>query len=111
MNVISLKTLKDFYERHADAEQPLKAWLNEAKKANYSLQDAMELCCARGWIGFNAEWVKDAVSQKSDDKSWMFSNQTIEAKARELGVNDYGIANHQQLKDKILLVMAKKAMQ
>lgn len=84
---------------------------NEAKKANISLQDAMELCCARGWIGFKAEWVKDAVSQKSDDKSWMFSNQTIEAKARELGVNDYGIANHQQLKDKILLVMAKKAMQ
>lgn len=25
--------------------------------------------------------------------------------------NDYGIQNHQQLKDKILLVMAKKAMQ
>lgn len=84
---------------------------NEAKKANISLQDAMELCCARGWIGFKAEWVKDVVSKKSDDKSWMFSNQTIEAKARELGVNDYGIANHQQLKDKILLVMAKKAMQ
>lgn len=35
MNVISLKTLKDFCERHADAEQPLKAWLNEAKKANW----------------------------------------------------------------------------
>ena len=35
MNVISLKTLKDFYERHADAEQPLKAWLSEARKASW----------------------------------------------------------------------------
>lgn len=85
---------------------------NEAKKAGISLQDAMEICCARGWIGFKAEWAsKDSVSQKSDDKSWQFSNQGIEAKAKELGVNDYGIANHQQLKDKILLVMAKKAME
>ena len=24
-----------------------------------SLQEAMELCCARGWVGFKAEWVKD----------------------------------------------------
>ena len=85
---------------------------NEAKKANFSLQEAMEMCCARGWVGFKSEWVsKDSVSQRSDDKQWMFSNQGIEAKAKELGVNDYGIQNHQQLKDKILLVMAKKAMQ
>ncbi len=35
MKVISLKTLKDFYERHTDAEQPLKAWLSEAQKANW----------------------------------------------------------------------------
>lgn len=85
---------------------------NEAKKANLTLQDAMEICCARGWVGFKAEWAsKDSVSKQGDDKSWMFSNQGIEAKAKELGVNDYGIQNHQQLKDKVLLVMAKKAMQ
>lgn len=85
---------------------------NEANKANLTLQDAMEICCARGWVGFKAEWAsKDSVSKQGDDKSWMFSNQGIEAKAKELGVNDYGIQNHQQLKDKVLLVMAKKAMQ
>lgn len=85
---------------------------NEAKKANLTLQDAMEICCARGWVGFKAEWAsKASVSKQGDDKSWMFSNQGIEAKAKEMGVNDYGIQNHQQLKDKVLLVMAKKAMQ
>jgi uncharacterized protein YdaU (DUF1376 family) len=86
---------------------------SEAKKAGISLQDAMELCCARGWIGFKAEWAnsQNPVSKKADDKSWMFSNEGIEAKARELGVSDYGVANHFQLKDKILQIMAKKALQ
>jgi len=30
---------------------------NEAKKANFSLQSALELMCARGWTGFEADWV------------------------------------------------------
>ena len=41
MRVISVKTLKDFFERHADAEQPLKAWLSEAQQANW--QDPAEI--------------------------------------------------------------------
>ena len=63
----------------------------------------------RNWV--RRSFGKNPVSKQGDDKSWMFSNQGIEAKAKELGVNDYGIQNHQQLKDKVLLVMAKKAMQ
>ena len=35
MRVISRKTLKDFWEKHADAEQPLKAWFHEAKAAHW----------------------------------------------------------------------------
>jgi uncharacterized protein YdaU (DUF1376 family) len=91
----------------------LKGLQREADKAKMSLQDVMQLCCERNWVGFKAEWAnsQDSVSKQGDDKSWMFSNQGIEAKAKELGVNDYGIQNHQQLKDKVLLVMAKKAMQ
>jgi hypothetical protein len=78
-----------------------------------SLQDVMQLCCERNWVGFKAEWAnsQNPVSKQADDKSWMFSNEGIEAKARELGVSDYGVANHFQLKDKILQVMAKKALQ
>ena len=35
MRVISRKTLKDFWEKHADAEQPLKAWFHETKTAHW----------------------------------------------------------------------------
>lgn len=30
----------------------------EASKAGMSLDAALEMCCARGWTGFNAEWVE-----------------------------------------------------
>jgi uncharacterized protein YdaU (DUF1376 family) len=68
------------------------------------------------WFATWRNWVRNqrsqnTVSKQADDKSWMFSNEGIEAKARELGVSDYGVANHFQLKDKILQVMAKKALQ
>jgi mRNA interferase HigB len=35
MRVISRKTLKDFWEVHADAEQPLKAWFHETRAAHW----------------------------------------------------------------------------
>ena len=35
MRVIARKTLKDFWDSHADAGQPLKAWFAEAKAANW----------------------------------------------------------------------------
>jgi hypothetical protein len=31
----------------------------EALKAGISMQQALELCCQRGWTGFKAEWVKE----------------------------------------------------
>ncbi len=36
MRVISVKVIKDFFERHVDAEQPLKSWLSEANRANWT---------------------------------------------------------------------------
>jgi hypothetical protein len=83
---------------------------NEAKKANISLESALEMCCARGWRGFKAEWAKDQdVAKPNNDKQWMFSDQGIVAKANELGVISIGLT-YPQLKEKCLLVMAKKAM-
>lgn len=35
MRVISRRTLKDFWERHADAEQSLKAWFHEARGSRW----------------------------------------------------------------------------
>jgi uncharacterized protein YdaU (DUF1376 family) len=115
---VSESIFKDYLEvRKAKkakwTQTALKGLQREAEKAKMSLQDVIQLCCERNWVGFKAEWAnsQNPVSKQGDDKSWMFSNQGIEAKAKELGVNDYGIHNHQQLKDKVLLVMAKKAMQ
>lgn len=40
MRVIAIRTLKFFWERHPDAERPLRAWYGEAKKAQWQgLQD------------------------------------------------------------------------
>ena len=39
MRVIAVKALKDFWKKHLDAEQPLKAWCYEAKKANWRKPD------------------------------------------------------------------------
>ncbi len=35
MRVIARKTLKDWWAKHADAEQPLRAWFHEAKSARW----------------------------------------------------------------------------
>ncbi|WP_310384427.1 type II toxin-antitoxin system HigB family toxin [Roseateles sp.] len=36
MRVIAVSTLRDFWERHPDAEQPLKAWYEEATSATWT---------------------------------------------------------------------------
>ena len=35
MRVIAVKTLKDFWQKHPDAENALRAWYTEAKKASW----------------------------------------------------------------------------
>ncbi len=35
MRVIAVKNLRDFWEIHPSAEAPLKAWLDDAKAANW----------------------------------------------------------------------------
>lgn len=36
MKIIATRTLKSFWEQHPSAEQPLKAWVDEASKASWS---------------------------------------------------------------------------
>jgi len=38
----------------------IKGIASEAGKAGISLESALRECCARGWIGFKAEWVPQA---------------------------------------------------
>ena len=35
MRIIAIKTIRNFWLKHSDAEQPLRAWFAEAKKANW----------------------------------------------------------------------------
>ena len=35
MRVISVKTLRDFWQKHPDSESALRAWYTEAKKASW----------------------------------------------------------------------------
>lgn len=112
---VSESVFKDYLEVRKTkkakwTETALKGLTKEAEKAGLSLQEAMELCCARGWVGFKADWVKDQdVAKPNNDKQWMFSDAGIIAKANELGVHSIGLT-YPQLKEKCLLVMAKKAM-
>lgn len=36
MKIIAIGNLRDFWTAHPDAEQPLKAWIDEAKAATWS---------------------------------------------------------------------------
>lgn len=35
MRIIALRTLREFWQRHPDAEQPLRAWYANVKRANW----------------------------------------------------------------------------
>ncbi|HEX7643001.1 MAG TPA: YdaU family protein [Burkholderiaceae bacterium] len=59
----------------------------EAAKAGLALEDALRLCCERGWRAFKAEWV--AAEQKARPGSggaWWPTDETVIAKGRELGI-------------------------
>ena len=52
----------------------------EAKKAGVSLQVALETCCARGWTGFKADWLKEKAEAKSfAEKDYDFKRARWEA--------------------------------
>jgi mRNA interferase HigB len=36
MRIIAIRTLREFWTGHADAEQPLKAWYKEAEESDWS---------------------------------------------------------------------------
>ena len=64
-------------------ETALKGIKREAVNAGMTLEKVLQLCCARGWRGFKAEWVTEEV--KKDD----LYKQNIEAifgKRREIDI-------------------------
>lgn len=54
MRIISKKALSDFWTGHADAEEPLKAWHEEAKHAQWATpQDIKQRYSTASFIGDN----------------------------------------------------------
>jgi mRNA interferase HigB len=43
MQIIASKTLRQFWERHPDSEQPLKAWMNEVRRAQWRQPSSIKL--------------------------------------------------------------------
>ena len=39
MRIIKKKTLRDFWEKHAETEQPLKAWYHDVKNCSWTKPD------------------------------------------------------------------------
>lgn len=63
-NDIDEKVWKDFLALRKAKSAPLTETALEgiraqAKKADLSINQALQICCARGWQGFEAKWVKD----------------------------------------------------
>jgi uncharacterized protein YdaU (DUF1376 family) len=113
---VSESVFKDYLEVRKTkkakwTDTALKGLIRESEKAGISLQQAMEMCCARGWVGFNADWIKDQQpTNANSDKAWMFTDAGVVAKASELGIHSIGLS-YKELKDKCLLIMAKRSMQ
>lgn len=52
MRVFSLSTLRAFWTKHPDAENPLRAWLKAARKASWkSFADAKSTCGSADQVG------------------------------------------------------------
>ena len=67
-------------KRAAVTQTALNGIAREASKAGVSLQVALETCCARGWTGFKADWLKDKGEQKSfAEKDYDFKRARWEA--------------------------------
>lgn len=51
-------------------ETAFNAIEKEAKKANLTTEQAIEMCCLRGWVGFNSEWVKSFNDKDASQPDW-----------------------------------------
>ena len=54
MKVVAVSALRSFWERHPDAEQPLKAWHDEARHAAWATpQDIRDRYTSASFVGHN----------------------------------------------------------
>lgn len=54
MRIVAVGTLRDFWARHPDAEQPLRAWYDEARHAGWATpQDLRDHYASASFVGTN----------------------------------------------------------
>lgn len=51
-------------------ETAFKAIEREAKKAKLTVEQAIEICCLRGWAGFDASWLDKKQPQENEIPEW-----------------------------------------
>jgi uncharacterized protein YdaU (DUF1376 family) len=66
------------------SDTALKGLVKEADKAGLSLQEAMELCCARGWVGFKAEWIKDQYPKRQETGTSALAELFMKARGHDV---------------------------
>lgn len=62
----------------------------EAGKAGLSLQDALRVCCAKGWQGFDASWIAGRAggqSRRDKDAAWLDELLGKNSSSRTIEVN------------------------
>jgi hypothetical protein len=69
----------------------------EALKAKFSMDEAIRECCSRGWGSFKADWVLDTQDKRTAARvdAWWATNETMSAKARDLGISDARVGEPQ----------------
>ena len=74
---IDSQVVSDFKALRAKKKSPItqtaiKGIQREADKAGITLQDALTMCCERGWLAFKAEWVTERRSTERPTKPEKF---------------------------------------
>lgn len=69
-------------------ETALQGIKREAEKAGLDLNQAITICCERGWGSFKADWLKEPVAKES--QAWRTDDELMLKKAKELGVHTTG---------------------
>jgi hypothetical protein len=62
----------------------------EAKLANLSTEDAIKICCERGWVGFKASWMENEQKKVKETFGWRNDDTLVLKKAASLGIYTSG---------------------
>jgi hypothetical protein len=70
-------------KKAAITDTAIKGIVREANKAGIPLEDAIRMCCERGWVGFKAEWLAQKQEGKVDKQ--LAAARTIFGDERRIG--------------------------